>query len=183
MNTRNKLLFERKPLGSNLVVVIAYCSPPPPCSETTQEPISFSLTRAARWPLKRSLWWCANCRAIFAWKMFWTNGKSLTNFQNMKTKCEKNKDNFCKTATAENYEKLQVIFITDATFSHSFVNFAREKQVMRLWKVRQVRQENPVPLEVFYSNKNFLENGLSSCSLVRLCDLSCLNLGLAFIIF
>ena len=45
---RNKLLFERKQPGSNLVVVIAYCSPPPPCSETTQEPISFRLIRAAR---------------------------------------------------------------------------------------------------------------------------------------
>ena len=45
----------------------------------------------------------------------------------MKIKWEKNKDNSCETATEENYEKLQVIFITDATFSLSFVNSVREK--------------------------------------------------------
>ena len=91
----------------------------------------------------------------------------------------KNEESFCETARAENYEKLQVIFIADATFSFSFDNFAREKHVVWLRKVRQNGQENPA----FHSNKNFLENGIRSCSLVRLFDLLCLNLTLPFIFF
>lgn len=41
----------------------------------------------------------------------------------------KNTKNFCKTAT-EKDEKLQTMFIADATFSFSLVNFEREKHAM-----------------------------------------------------
>ena len=74
----------------------------------------------------------------------------------------KNKDNFCKMATAENYENLQMIFIADTTFSFSLANFACETHVMWRWKVRQ---ENLVPLQVSHSNQHFYANGKRSRSL------------------